>query len=51
MEVKAPRDPDETVEPGDPISDVEPPQGAGLDQGAVAKLTKLSTLPRFSRWM
>ncbi len=34
--VKAPRDPDETVEPGDPISDVEPPQGAGLDQGAVA---------------
>ncbi len=34
--VKAPRDPDETVAPGDPISDVEPPQGAGLDQGAVA---------------
>ncbi len=33
--VKSPRDPDETVEPGDPISDVEPPQGAGLDQGAV----------------
>jgi hypothetical protein len=36
VQVKAPRDPDETVEPGDPISDVEPPQGAGLDQGAVA---------------
>lgn len=36
VEVKAPRDPDETVEPGDPISDVEPPQGSGLDQGAVA---------------
>jgi hypothetical protein len=36
VEVKAPRDPDETVEPGDPISDVEPPQGPGLDQGAVA---------------
>jgi hypothetical protein len=37
VQVKAPRDPDETVEPGDPISDVEPPQGAGLDQGAVAQ--------------
>ena len=36
VDVKAPRDPDETVEPGDPISDVEPPQGSGLDQGAVA---------------
>jgi len=36
VQVKAPRDPDETVQPGDPISDVEPPQGAGLDQGAVA---------------
>lgn len=36
VEVKAPRDPDQTVEPGDPISDVEPPQGSGLDQGAVA---------------
>jgi len=36
VEVKAPRDPDEIVEPGDPISDVEPPQGSGLDQGAVA---------------
>jgi len=36
VEVKAPRDPDETVQPGDPISDVEPPQGPGLDQGAVA---------------
>ena len=37
VQVKAPRDPDETVEPGDPISDVEPPQGAGLDQGAMAE--------------
>lgn len=36
VEVKAPRDPDQTVEPGDPISDVEPPQGSGLDQGGVA---------------
>jgi len=36
VDVKAPRDPDQTVEPGDPISDVEPPQGSGLDQGAVA---------------
>jgi hypothetical protein len=36
VEVKAPRDPDQTVEPGDPISDVDPPQGSGLDQGAMA---------------
>jgi predicted small lipoprotein YifL len=34
LEVKAPRDPDDTVEPGEPAEDVPPPEGAGLDQGA-----------------
>ena len=37
--VKAPRDPDATFDPGDPEqseADVEPPEGEGLDQGAVA---------------
>jgi hypothetical protein len=34
LEVKAPRDPDETVKPGEPPEDVEPPSGSGLDQGA-----------------
>lgn len=43
VEVKAPRDPDETVEPGDPISDVEPPQGSGLDQGALADVHEVLT--------
>ena len=44
VEVKAPRDPDETVEPGDPISDVDPPEGSGLDQGAVADVHEDLTL-------
>ena len=34
LEVKSPRDPNETVEPGEPPEDVEPPSGSGLDQGA-----------------
>ena len=34
--VKAPRDPDLTADPDDPSEEVEPPQGTGLDQGAVA---------------
>jgi hypothetical protein len=39
--VKAPRDPDVTFDPGDPDqseADVEPPEGDGLDQGAVARI-------------
>ena len=43
VQVKAPRDPDETVPKGDPISDVEPPQGSGLDQGAVADVHEVLT--------
>src|SRR5689334_24737240 len=34
--VKAPRDPDLTADPDEPSEEVEPPQGDGLDQGAVA---------------
>jgi hypothetical protein len=37
--VKAPRDPDATFDPDDPTqseADVDPPEGDGLDQGAVA---------------
>jgi hypothetical protein len=39
--VKAPRDPEATFDPGDPEqseADVEPPEGAGLEQGAVARI-------------
>jgi len=38
--VKAPRDPDEAVEPDDPDAVAEPPEGAGLDQGAVAHVAE-----------
>jgi predicted small lipoprotein YifL len=34
--VKAPRDPNLTADPDDPAEEVEPPEGDGLDQGAVA---------------
>jgi hypothetical protein len=36
IDVKAPRDPDETVEEDEPVEDVDPAVGKGLDQGAVA---------------
>jgi hypothetical protein len=38
--VKAPRDPDATVEPDEPDEDVDAPEGKGLDQGAVARVTE-----------
>jgi len=38
VQVKAPRDPDDTVNPGDPIGDAEPPEGPGLDQSATAQV-------------
>jgi hypothetical protein len=38
VNVKAPRDPNATVEPDEPASDAEPPVGSGLDQGATATL-------------
>jgi predicted small lipoprotein YifL len=33
--VKTPRDPNDTIEPDDPVADLEPLEGPGLDQGTV----------------
>jgi hypothetical protein len=41
--VKAPRDPDKTIEEDEPESDLEPTEGHGLEQGAVATLTETLT--------
>jgi predicted small lipoprotein YifL len=38
VDVKAPRDPNLTADPDDPAEEVEPPEGDGLDQGAVARV-------------
>jgi predicted small lipoprotein YifL len=38
--VKAPRDPDQTIDPDEPAADAEPPEGAGLDQGARAHVAE-----------
>ena len=46
--VKAPRDPDTTFDPDDPEqseADIEPPEGEGLDQGAVARAQEHLTAP------
>ena len=40
VEVKAPRDPNLTADVDDPSDEVDPPEGAGLDQGAVARLSE-----------
>jgi hypothetical protein len=40
VSVKAPRDPDQAAEPDDPDAIVEPPEGAGLDQGTVAHVAE-----------
>jgi hypothetical protein len=36
--VKAPRDPNRTADADDPSDEVDPPEGPGLDQGAVVRL-------------
>jgi len=41
--VKAPKDPNETVEEDEPTEDVEAAVGAGLDQGAVAHVSETLT--------
>ena len=41
--VKAPRDPDTVVEDDEPAADMEPPEGAGIDQGAKAELHETLT--------
>jgi hypothetical protein len=38
--VKAPRDPNATVDPDEPGDEMEPPEGKGLDQGGVARVTE-----------
>lgn len=38
VDVKAPRDPNKTIDPDEPSSDIEPLQGSGLDQGAATQL-------------
>jgi hypothetical protein len=43
VQVKAPKDPNDTVDVDDPDSDVEAPEGPGLDQGAVAHLHETLT--------
>jgi predicted small lipoprotein YifL len=41
--VKAPRDPNLTVDVDDPDSDIEPPEGRGLDQGATTHVRDAGT--------
>jgi hypothetical protein len=43
IDVKAPRDPDEAVDPEDPDGDVAEPEGKGLDQGAATEVTETLT--------
>ena len=48
---KSPRNPDATSDPDDleqTESDVEPPEGEGLDQGAVARVQETLTAVAFS---
>ncbi len=40
LPVKSPRNPDLTAEPDDPDEEVEPPEGRGLEQGAVARVAE-----------
>jgi len=43
VDVKAPRDPNATVDPDEPASDAEPPIGKGLDQGATTSFKEVLT--------
>jgi hypothetical protein len=43
LAVKAPRDPNLTVDVDDPDSDIEPPEGRGLDQGATTHVLDAGT--------
>jgi hypothetical protein len=40
IDVKAPRDPNQTVQEDEPAEDVDPAVGKGLDQGAVARVSE-----------
>ena len=43
VEVKAPRDPNQTADEDDPSDEVEKPEGKGFDQGAVARVAESLT--------
>ena len=43
IDVKAPRDPEATTEPDTPNEEVDPPEGKGLDQGVVVRVTEKLT--------
>jgi hypothetical protein len=43
VQVKTPRNPNETIEPGEPESEMQPPEGRGVDQGAVARVDERLT--------
>lgn len=49
VDVKAPRDPNATADPDEPVSDVPAPEGPGLDQGASSSvregLGRTATIP------
>ena len=46
LAVKAPRDPDDVIGPDEPVEDLEPLQGTGLDQGSAATVTEdLASVP------
>ena len=47
VDVKAPRDPDATVDADEPVSDVDAPEGPGVDQGASASFTEQLTSDAF----
>jgi hypothetical protein len=50
VQVKAPRDPNDTVDVDDPSTDVDPPEGPGLDQGAAARLSEALTAAAERPW-
>ena len=43
VDVKAPRNPNQTADEDDPSDEVDPPEGKGLDQGAVARVSESLT--------
>lgn len=45
LDIKSPRDPDETVEAGDTETEVVPPEGPGLDQGSTARIQEVLSAP------
>jgi hypothetical protein len=47
VQVKAPRDPNAVIDPDEPVEDMEPPEGPGLDQGATAALSDPITQASF----